>query len=92
MSVDPEVRQKYPEGVDRILELIGTATLLDSLKAQKRSIGCLTGILGGEWELKNFGPMAAKLTSYAGEASDFSSSVTKMRRYGSAGRDEGKFA
>jgi NADPH:quinone reductase len=26
-SVDPEVRQKYREGVDRILELIGTATV-----------------------------------------------------------------
>jgi NADPH:quinone reductase len=77
-SVDPEVRQKYPEGVERILELIGTATLLDSLKALKRGgIGCLTEILGGEWELKNFSPMdgiptAVNLTSYAGEASDIS--------------------
>ena len=37
----------------------------------------MTGILGGEWELKNFSPMddiptAVKLTSYAGEASDIS--------------------
>jgi hypothetical protein len=51
---------------------------LDSLKALKRwGIGCLTGILGGEWELKNFSPMddiptALKRTSYAGEASDIS--------------------
>jgi NADPH:quinone reductase-like Zn-dependent oxidoreductase len=37
----------------------------------------MTGILGGEWELKNFSPMddiptAVKLTSYSGEASDIS--------------------
>ena len=77
-SVSAEVRKKYPEGVDRVLELIGTATLLHSLKALKRGgIGCMTGILGGEWDLKNFSPMddiptAVKLTAYAGEASDIS--------------------
>lgn len=77
-SVSAEVRQRYPGGVDRVLELIGTATLLDSLRALKRGgIVCMTGILGGEWELKNFSPMddiptAVKLTSYSGEASDIS--------------------
>lgn len=77
-SVSAEIRQRYPGGVDRVLELIGTATLLDSLKALKRGgIVCMTGILGGEWELKNFSPMddiptAVKLTSYSGEASDIS--------------------
>jgi NADPH:quinone reductase-like Zn-dependent oxidoreductase len=77
-AVSAEVRQRYPGGVDRVLELIGTATLLDSLRALKRGgIVCMTGILGGEWELKNFSPMddiptAVKLTSYSGEASDIS--------------------
>ena len=47
-----KVRQAYPEGVDRVLELIGTTTLLDSLQcARAGGVVCMTGILGGEWEL-----------------------------------------
>jgi NADPH:quinone reductase-like Zn-dependent oxidoreductase len=71
-----QVRELYPDGVDRVLELIGTKTLLNSLKTAKRGgIVCMTGILGGEWTLANFTPMGdiptgVKLTSYAGEASN----------------------
>jgi NADPH2:quinone reductase len=63
---------------DRVLELIGTTTLLDSLRCVGRGgIVCMTGILGGEWVLKDFHPMgdiptAVKLTSYSGEAADLS--------------------
>ena len=73
-----QVRALYPDGVDRVLELIGTKTLLNSLKAAKPGgIVCMTGILGGEWMLANFTPMediptGVKLTSYAGEASNLS--------------------
>jgi len=73
-----QVRELYPDGVDRVLELIGTKTLLNSLKTAKRGgIVCMTGILGGEWTLANFTPMGdiptgVKLTSYAGEASNLS--------------------
>lgn len=75
-EVSNQVREIYPDGCDRVLELIGTKTLLDSLKSLKRGgIACMTGILGGEWELKSFHPMediptAVKLTSYSGEAAD----------------------
>jgi NADPH:quinone reductase-like Zn-dependent oxidoreductase len=61
---------------DRVLELIGTSTLLDSLKCVGRGgIVCMTGILGGQWVLDGFHPMgdvptAVKLTSYSGETSD----------------------
>jgi NADPH2:quinone reductase len=61
---------------DRVLELIGTTTLLDSLKCVGRGgIVCMTGILGGSWTLDDFHPMgdiptAVKLTSYSGEAAD----------------------
>ncbi|MCB1053720.1 MAG: zinc-binding dehydrogenase [Acidobacteria bacterium] len=61
---------------DRVLELIGTKTLLDSLRCVDRGgIVCMTGILGGEWVLKDFHPMGdiptgVKLTSYSGEAAD----------------------
>lgn len=73
------VRSLYAGGVDRVLELIGTSTLLDSLQCLRRGgIVCMTGILGGQWELEKFRPMeqiptAVKLTSYTGEVSDISS-------------------
>jgi NADPH:quinone reductase len=68
----------HPDGFDRVLELIGTSTLLDSLRSTRRGgIVCMTGILGGEWSLRDFRPMddvptAVSLTSYSGDASDIS--------------------
>lgn len=61
---------------DRVLELIGATTLLDSLRCVGRGgIVCMTGILGGKWSLDDFHPMGdiptgVKLTSYSGEAAD----------------------
>lgn len=61
---------------DRVLELIGATTLLDSLRCVERGgVVCMTGILGGEWVLNDFHPMgdiptAVKLTSYSGQAAD----------------------
>ena len=71
------VRQVFEGGVDRVLELVGTTTLLDSLKAAARhGVVCMTGMVGNKWDFDRFGPMEAiptsvKLTTYAGEASDF---------------------
>jgi len=73
-----KIRSNHPDGVDRVLELIGTTTLLDSLKcARPGGVVCMTGILGGEWELASFRPMdniptGVRLTSYSGGASDIS--------------------
>lgn len=73
-----KARAVTPEGYDRVLELVGATTLLDSLRAAKRGgIVCMTGILGGSWTVDNFHPMGdiptgVKLTSYSGEASDIS--------------------
>ena len=75
-SIADQARAIYPQGFDRVLELVGATTLLDSLRAARRGgIVCMTGILGGEWVLSEFLPMAdvptgVKLTSYAGESSD----------------------
>jgi len=75
-SLAARVREVYPNGVDRLLELIGTSTLLDSLQCVRRGgVVCMTGILGGQWELQSFRPMGhiptgVKLTSYAGGAGD----------------------
>ena len=78
-SIANQARAIYPEGFDRVLELVGATTLLDSLEATRRGgIVCMTGILGGKWALSEFLPMAdiptgVKLTSYAGESSDITS-------------------
>lgn len=63
-------------GVDRVLELIGASTLLDSLQCVRRGgIVCMTGILGGQWVMEEFSPMGhiptgVKLTTYSGASSD----------------------
>ncbi len=77
-SLAKKIREQHPDGVDRVLELIGTTTLLDSLQcARPGGVVCMTGILGGQWELTSFRPMeqiptGVRLTSYSGGASDIS--------------------
>jgi NADPH:quinone reductase len=84
-SIAEAIRAIYPDGIDRVLELVGTTTLLDSLQATRRGgITCMTGMLGGQWTLSEFHPMGdvptgVKLTSYSGEASDIS--VEQLQRY-----------
>jgi NADPH:quinone reductase-like Zn-dependent oxidoreductase len=84
-SIADKARAIYPDGYDRVLELIGTTTLLDSLQSACRGgIVCMTGILGGSWILKDFHPMGniptgVKLTSYSGEASDIT--CAQLQRY-----------
>ena len=84
-SIADSIRSIYPNGIDRVLELIGTNTLLDSLLATRRGgIVCMTGILGGKWTLSEFHPMGdlptgVKLTSYSSEASDIS--TKQLQRY-----------
>lgn len=77
-NVSSQVQQKRAAPYDRVLELIGTTSLIDSMRCVGRGgIVCMTGILGGEWVLNDFHPMgdiptAVKLTSYSGEAADLS--------------------
>lgn len=84
-AVADRVRASHPRGVDRVLDLIGTTTLLDSLQcARPGGVVCMTGILGGEWELPSFRPMgdiptAVRLTSYSGGAGDISRA--QLQRY-----------
>ena len=76
-AISDEVRVAMPGGVDRVLELVGTTTLLDSLRcAAPKGAVCMTGMVGDRWELDRFSPMAAipssvKLTTYSGGAEDF---------------------
>jgi NADPH:quinone reductase-like Zn-dependent oxidoreductase len=76
-SIADQVKEVYPDGVDKVLELVGTTTLLDSLLcAEPQGIVCMTGIVGNKWSFDNFSPMeaiptAVCLTTYAGETGDF---------------------
>lgn len=67
-----EIEFIFPDGVDKVLELIGTKTLKDSLLCAKaKGTVCMTGMLGNEWVLEDFTPMGdipslVKLTVYMG--------------------------
>ena len=76
-AIAEQVCQTYPEGVDKVLELIGTTSLKDSLRcARQGGIVCMTGIVGNQWAFEQFAPMeaipsAVNLTVYTGESADF---------------------
>ena len=84
-ALEEAILRVAPGRVDRVLELVGTTTLLDSLQCTRGGgVVCMTGILGGKWHLENFLPMehipsGVKLTSYAGDASDISGE--KLQEY-----------
>jgi NADPH2:quinone reductase len=75
-TVAEELKELFPDGVNKVLELIGIKTLKDSLKCiKRRGIVCMTGILGGEWTLREFTPMGdipslGRLTVYMGDAAN----------------------
>src|SRR5712671_4778663 len=76
-SIAEQVKEVCSGGVDKVLELVGTTTLKDSLRcAKQRGIVCMTGMVGNRWSFDNFSPMdaiptAVSLTTYAGESEDF---------------------
>jgi NADPH:quinone reductase-like Zn-dependent oxidoreductase len=76
-SIAEQVREVSPGGVGKVLELVGTTTLMDSLRcAKQRGIVCMTGMVGNKWSFDNFSPMdaiptAVNLTTYDGGAEDF---------------------
>ena len=84
-EIHQQIENERGTPYDRVLELIGASTLLDSLRCVGRGgIVCMTGILGGEWVLDDFHPMgdiptAVKLTSYSGEAADLT--PTQLQDY-----------
>ncbi len=83
-AIAGEVRRVFPSGVDKVLELVGTTTLLDSLQCAARfGSVCMTGIVGNAWEFDRFAPMGAipstvNLTTYAGESTDFMATPMQM--------------
>jgi len=81
-----EVRKRMPDGVDGVLELIGTTTLLDSLRcARPRGIVCSTGILGNAWALERFEPLAdipssVRLTVYDSATTSSARSTAALQK------------
>ena len=76
-KIAEEVRKRYPEGFGKVLELVGTTSIEDSLKcAGENGVVCMTGIAGGSWTMDSFTPMGTIpttvcLTTYAGGPEDF---------------------
>jgi NADPH:quinone reductase-like Zn-dependent oxidoreductase len=76
-SIAEQVKEVSPGGVGKVLELVGTTTLLDSLRCvRQRGVVCMTGMVGNKWSFDNFSPMeaiptAVSLTTYDGGAEDF---------------------
>jgi NADPH:quinone reductase-like Zn-dependent oxidoreductase len=72
-----QVKEVFPRGADKVLELVGATTLADSLRCtRQRGIVCLTGMVGNKWTIDEFEPMetiptAVCLTTYDGGAEDF---------------------
>lgn len=62
---------------NKVLELVGTTTLLDSLRClAPGGVACMAGMVGDRWTLDAFEPMVAipsktSLTTYSGAADDF---------------------
>jgi NADPH:quinone reductase-like Zn-dependent oxidoreductase len=75
------VRAVVPEGVDAALELVGTPTLPDTLRATRvHGTVCFTGMLSNRWTVDDFYPIdyiprGVRLTAYAGGADDLPAPV-----------------
>ena len=76
-AIAETVKRQWDGGADKVLELVGTTTLLDSLRCTREpALVCMTGIVGNKWSLEGFSPMAAiptavGLTTYDGGVEDF---------------------
>jgi NADPH:quinone reductase len=75
-EIAPRVREIVPGGVATALELVGTPTLPDTLRATAvHGVVCFSGMLSNEWTVPDFYPIdylprGVRLTAYGGEADD----------------------
>jgi NADPH2:quinone reductase len=75
------VREIVPAGVSGAVELVGTPTLRDTLRATAvHGTVCFTGMLSDQWTVPDFYPIdylpnGVRLTAYSGEASDLPAEV-----------------
>ncbi|MDH4070886.1 MAG: zinc-binding alcohol dehydrogenase family protein [Ignavibacteria bacterium] len=75
-DVASQVRRHFRDGVHAALELIGTPTLPDTLRATRvHGVVCFTGMLSNQWTVHDFYPIeylprGVRLTAYGGGAHD----------------------
>ena len=80
-KVAPQVHAVIGDGVDLSLELVGTPTLRDTLRATRvHGVVCFTGMLSNEWVVPEFYPVeyiprGVRLTAYGGDATDLPPAV-----------------
>ncbi|MDH4043414.1 MAG: zinc-binding alcohol dehydrogenase family protein [Gemmatimonadota bacterium] len=80
-EVAPQVRGIVKDGVDLALELVGTPTLPDTLRATRvHGVVCFTGMLSNKWTIEQFYPIeylprGVRLTAYGGGSSDLPADV-----------------
>jgi NADPH:quinone reductase-like Zn-dependent oxidoreductase len=76
-AIAGQVRTRWNGGADKVLELVGTATLADSLAAVREpGAVCMAGMVGDRWSIADFAPMdviptGVSLTTYSGGVDDF---------------------
>src|SRR2546430_2543274 len=80
-DVAAQARAIVPDGVDAALELVGTNTLPDTLRATAvHGVVCFTGMLSNQWTVADFYPIdylpsGGQLTAYSVDAADLPSEV-----------------
>jgi NADPH2:quinone reductase len=80
-DVAAQARAIVPDGVEAALELVGTNTLPDTLRATAvHGVVCFTGMLSNQWTVADFYPIeyipsGVRLTAYGGEAADLPADV-----------------
>jgi NADPH:quinone reductase-like Zn-dependent oxidoreductase len=76
-AISIAVRKIWPEGADKVLELVGATTLSDSINCLKPGgVVCMSGIVGNKWMLDGWNPMeeipsGCYLMAYSGGTKDF---------------------
>ena len=80
-NVAAQARAIVPHGVEAALELVGTNTLPDTLRATAvHGVVCFTGMLSNQWTISDFYPIeyipsGVRLTAYGGDAADLPTDV-----------------
>lgn len=83
-SIADQVRVLYPDGVDAALELVGTPTLPDTLRATRvHGTVCFAGMLSNVWTVEKFYPISyiptgVRLTAYGGDAGNLPPDVLQQ--------------
>jgi NADPH:quinone reductase len=69
-QLSSKVKSRFNNSIDKVLELVGTSSLKDSLRCVKPGgVVCMTGMLSEQWSINDFAPMdyipaTVKLTVY----------------------------